>query len=303
MRESIWNTLIKISHPEILLSLNTIGNTFLQYKVDQKVSEYNAKLAKENGMTFVTDAMGENSPFNYTMTKAPEFRSSDKIIELHMDGRFVNPETNQTDVAENTVWTERQVKAVQKEQVYIHESTLTSLLFDLSGHYDFVLNGTELSESLLETFPELKTKFGSEAVCEVGFELAEHHSEQAVLLDTARGVVYGDNSVKDAQRTIMTVLCASDSESPKTTAVVLESNLMVVLDARFDNFVIYHQITSAETSATKVISNNVSMLSHEWDLELEPLIAKGIVDYNAKNIAGDNLAKKWPTVKFVAGML
>ena len=47
-------------------------------------------------MTFVSPIFGENLPFNMTMTKYPEFRSSDQMIELHMDGRFVDPISHET---------------------------------------------------------------------------------------------------------------------------------------------------------------------------------------------------------------
>ena len=57
---------------------------------------YNEKIATEGPMTFVSPIFGENLPFNMTMTKYPEFRSSDQMIELHMDGRFVDPISHET---------------------------------------------------------------------------------------------------------------------------------------------------------------------------------------------------------------
>jgi len=38
------------------------------------------------------------------MTKAPEFRHTDQIIELHMDGRFIDPVLKKALVGENSIW-------------------------------------------------------------------------------------------------------------------------------------------------------------------------------------------------------
>lgn len=116
-------------------------------------------------MAFVSYKLGDNLPFNYTMVKAPDFRASDQMIELHMDGRFLNPSTLHPDVPANTVWKHREITAPQKEQVFVHESTLTSLIYDMSGNYGFTMNGTDLTQSLMDAFPELKEAYGPNASC------------------------------------------------------------------------------------------------------------------------------------------
>jgi len=50
-----------------------------------------------------------------------------------MDGRFLDVTTQSIDVTPNSVWQPREVAPMkQQEQFFIHESTLNSLLFDLS---------------------------------------------------------------------------------------------------------------------------------------------------------------------------
>lgn len=71
-------------------------------------------------MTFVSSIFGENLLFNMTMTKYPEFRPSDQMIELHMDGRFVDPVTHQSIDVVNQIWQPRVPKVPQKEQFFIH---------------------------------------------------------------------------------------------------------------------------------------------------------------------------------------
>jgi hypothetical protein len=44
---------------------------------------------------------------NYTMTKAPEFRGSENIIEIHIDGRFYDFETHSCRQTPNSVFESR----------------------------------------------------------------------------------------------------------------------------------------------------------------------------------------------------
>jgi hypothetical protein len=104
MKEKVWQSLLDKSHKELLATFNTLLNRFLPNRIDRKVVAYNAKIANENSMTFVkTNKMTMNFPFNMTMTKYPEFRASDQMIEIHMDGRFIDPITKQVKVGTNSI--------------------------------------------------------------------------------------------------------------------------------------------------------------------------------------------------------
>ena len=67
-------------------------NYFISYWVPRwintKMEHFNVKLGNEGPMTFMSKILGKNKPINMTMTKYPQFRSSDQMIELHLDGRY-----------------------------------------------------------------------------------------------------------------------------------------------------------------------------------------------------------------------
>jgi hypothetical protein len=59
--------------------------------------------------------LGKNKPINMTMTKYPQFRSSDQMIELHLDGRFLDVATQAIDVTPNAIWQPRETTLKQQE--------------------------------------------------------------------------------------------------------------------------------------------------------------------------------------------
>ena len=126
------------------------------------VNVLNAKVQKEGPYTFMDNVFGDKFLFNATMTRFPEFRSADNMIELHMDARFLDVSTSSVAVASNTVWQPREVYPMpQKEQVFIHESVINSFLFALSDSYmPMMLNNTLLTTQLIDLFPELKMHYG-----------------------------------------------------------------------------------------------------------------------------------------------
>jgi hypothetical protein len=71
-----------------------IANSILASKppkyINSHVTKLNQKIASENPFSFMTTIISDLLPLNYTATKYPEFRSSDKMIELHIDGRFLD---------------------------------------------------------------------------------------------------------------------------------------------------------------------------------------------------------------------
>jgi len=96
MGEKIWQDLVDEGHKLLLFTFNTVIDKFLPHWFQKKLAHYNEKIETEGPMTFVSKIFGKDLLFNMTMTKYPEFRSSDQMIELHMDGRFVDKLTHQT---------------------------------------------------------------------------------------------------------------------------------------------------------------------------------------------------------------
>lgn len=77
MGQKIWQSLINTAHKGLLITFNTLVDRFLPNYIQKKLVKYNAKIATEGPMTFVSTLFGEHLPFNMTMTKYPEFRPSD----------------------------------------------------------------------------------------------------------------------------------------------------------------------------------------------------------------------------------
>lgn len=111
MRESVWQVLFDGLHKELLLAINTLVKKILIKHIDAKINAYNAKLMTEGPMSFINYKFGQKFPINATMTKAPEFRHTDQIIELHMDGRFIDPVLLKALVGENSIWQPREITA------------------------------------------------------------------------------------------------------------------------------------------------------------------------------------------------
>lgn len=107
MGQWVWQKLVNLNHA-LLLSL---ANTFLQHGVPamigMKVSHFNNLVANEGPMTFMTNILSDKLPLNITATKYPQFRSSDQMIELHLDGRFLDVSQQAIAVAQNEVWQPR----------------------------------------------------------------------------------------------------------------------------------------------------------------------------------------------------
>jgi hypothetical protein len=142
-------------------------------------------------MTFVSSIFGENLLFNMTMTKYPEFRPSDQMIELHMDGRFVDSVTHQSIDVVNQIWQPRVPKVPQKEQFFIHESTVNSLLAVMTSKNNFMLKNQTLSNNIIDALPALKAHFGEDAFCEIALTPKNIKSGDAIHLESTRGIVYG----------------------------------------------------------------------------------------------------------------
>lgn len=60
--------------------------------VKNQVKDFNRKVA--NGDTFVLYPFSDQLPMNATSTRYPELSSSEDLINLHLDGRFMSIESN-----------------------------------------------------------------------------------------------------------------------------------------------------------------------------------------------------------------
>ena len=63
--------------------------------VGKQIQKFNKLVANETPMTFMTEILGQKIPLNV---------SSDNMIELHLDGRFLDVSEQAIPVEQNTVW-------------------------------------------------------------------------------------------------------------------------------------------------------------------------------------------------------
>jgi hypothetical protein len=57
------------------------------------------------------------------------------MIELHLDGRFLDVATQTIDVTPNAIWQPRETTLKQQEPFFLHESMANSLLFSISDTF------------------------------------------------------------------------------------------------------------------------------------------------------------------------
>ncbi len=95
--------------------------------------------------------------------------------------------------------------------------------------------------------------------------------------------------------------CSNATTQPEL-ALELEMSLMLVLNATFDKFVIYAQVSEQSVSDTQVLVDNVGMFYHDYDELLTSVINAVVYDFNTTHAKGIDLTKN-TTVKFVAGLL
>ena len=75
----------------------------------------------------------------------------------------------------------------------------------------------------------------------------------------------------------MTVFCGQ-----KEVAFELEANLMLVFNATFNNFVIFHQINHAEIAHTTLTVDNVGVSQYLFDEIMTGLLLEGMDAFNLK---------------------
>jgi hypothetical protein len=135
MKQHRWNDMLTKWHTPMMNGINYFISYWVPRWINTKMEHFNVKLGNEGPMTFMSKILGKNKPINMTMTKYPQFRSSDQMIELHLDGRFLDVATQTIDVTPNAIWQPRETTLKQQEQFFLHESMANSLLFSISDTF------------------------------------------------------------------------------------------------------------------------------------------------------------------------
>lgn len=94
----MWQKLVNLNHGLLLGLINGFLGSGLPNKLHHKVDQFNTKVANEGPMSFMTTLLSDKLPLNYTSTKYPQFSGADNMIELHLDGRFLDVSTGTINV-------------------------------------------------------------------------------------------------------------------------------------------------------------------------------------------------------------
>ncbi len=79
--------------------------------------------------------------------------------------------------------------------------------------------------------------YGRDVSCEGRLSFPVEKNSQPVTIDADVGIMLGDKA-KGGLRTDIELWCAHDHTSPKEHAVTLETGLVLVIDALFEDFVV-----------------------------------------------------------------
>ena len=150
MSNEFWQVLVDKNMVLIKMGIYKGLQTLIK-KIDAAADAFNAKLASEKPWTYWDAPFVQNLLLNTTMTKAPELSPEKDLINIHMDGLFVyDPETHINVPDPNTEWPIR-VDGKQRDQIWIHESTLNTVVYD----HPITITGANATAEALKHYPEL----------------------------------------------------------------------------------------------------------------------------------------------------
>lgn len=128
----------------------------LAYGLNQKLASGNANLLVNLGSTL-------NADLNLTTPRAPSMSSETDLINVWLDGRFVNAKTMEATEPVNKVEpvrTDGKGQHMQREQIFIHESMIDSFMFELYTMDKTIAVNDNLRKELLQIFNEVGTYYG-----------------------------------------------------------------------------------------------------------------------------------------------
>ena len=196
MSNDFWQTIIDKNMQLIKMGIAK-GLQTLVDMVDSKVAAFNLKLASDKPYTYMDTPFVENLLLNTTMTKYPELSREKNFINIHMDGLYVFHTEEHIDVPDpNTVWPIIIEEGPQRDQIWIHESTLNSVVYD----HPFTFTGKNATKEALKHYPELELWYGTDFELKLNVSFLPHP-------------LYGANMWKQIDVNNVTGLHVGDLES------------------------------------------------------------------------------------------
>lgn len=259
---------------------------------------FNQKLAA--GAPMFVSLGGLNADLNLTTPRAPSMSSETGLINVYLDGRFMNAKTMQPTETVNKVEPVRITDKKQREQIFVHESMIDSLVFELYTMDKKITPDAHLKQELLQIFNEIGHYYGNDV--ELELELTFDKSEgEAVKFSTKDGIEIG-NMPSGGLNTSLTILCTNATTTTPEKAVELNLDVKANLNASWEDFVIYVAANDVLISNTVVTYDLVGLDYHAFDTLLTSVATSMSDAFNLSHSNGINLVKKWPTLNFISGM-
>jgi len=260
--------------------------------IDKKAAALNAKLAANEPM-FMTIAGGA---LNATMTTYPTLSRVANLVTVNLDGRFVD-ETTGTIRAAGPTEVPALVDGKQRDEIFIHQSVLNSLVFDQVKSF----NGTNVTTEVLKAFPEIAVYYGADAevVMKISHKNQKEGDMDQITFSTENGIQFGDASqggiVTDMQILVSNATVNGDLAAEMTFGSVMNVNFT------FDDFLLFKHYSGQQALNTVVAQTGAVTVTTDDEKMTAFLTALGN-DYNARHVGGIDF-KKNQIVGFVAGLL
>lgn len=265
--------------PTLVSGIN-YGLDFATGVIEGLVWNFNQKLASDNPELLVNVA-ALGADLNLTTPRAPSLSSETDLIQVWLDGRFVNKATMTPTEPVNAVEPVRNTEHKQFDQVFIHQSMLDSALFELYGKDIRINADADLQAQLVQIFYELDDYYGSDLKMMLDLNVVKKEGE-AIQMNTEHGVMVG-NLPEGGLNANLAILCTNATTTTPETAFELNLDVKANVNASFNNFVIYSAVNDVTISNTKVTADNIGLEYHAFD-DLFTSIAKSKADtFNVKH--------------------
>lgn len=215
-------------------------------------------------------------PLNFSMSKYPEFNSALGEILLHVNGEFERTDMSSY-VTEPTTWEDYTTEADVDTQLWIHQSMISSLLYDSQK----TLSGKGFSDEIKLLFSELIDYYGADVSCDglLTFPMDKENAEPITLTSAESGIRVGVDE-KHGLFVNLDVFCAKDDTAEKEKSVTLELAAHLNLEFEFNDW-IYHASISDPKIDNVVAKDSVFLMEyHNWDMELTYFLVDIADDFN-----------------------
>ena len=233
---------------------------------------------------------------NTTMSTAPSLSRDANLVTFNMDGRFVDAVSGTTRAAGPTS-VPALVDGKQRDEVFIHQSVLNSLVFDQVKSF----NGTNVTTEVLKAFPEIAALYGDAAEAEIH---VSHQNQKAgdmnqITFSVENGIQVGDVA-QGGIVTDMQILISNATVQSELAAEVTFGNVMNV-NFTFADFLLFKHYSGQQALNTAVAQTGTVSLTTD-DAKMTGFLTALGDHYNEKHVGGIDF-KSNQIVGFVAGLL